>query len=276
MDPRPALILAALAAALLFSACGDVEPESAAVPTPSKAKPRTTAASDLPTARAGHIATARFALKHRAIYCGGRKKKWVALTFDDGPGPYTKRMVKLLDRANVPATFFVTARNVKPFKSSLLVTHKYGAPIGNHSWSHPPLTSMSYGEQRNQLTWTNQSIRRATGEQVRIFRPPYGAHDSSTRKIARSLNMPIILWNVDSEDALGANSKQISRFVKRGLKPGSIILLHENRGQTLRAMKYTILPALKKSGMTPVTVPQMLAGNPPTAEQLSKGRKGCR
>ena len=83
--------------------------------------------------------------------------------------------------------------------------------------------------------------------------------------------MPIILWNVDSEDSLGANSKKISRLVKRGLKPGSIILMHENHGQTLRAMKYTILPALKKSGMTPVTVPQMLAGNPPTAKQLVEG-----
>jgi predicted metal-dependent phosphotriesterase family hydrolase len=52
--------------------------------------------------------------------------------------------------------------------------------------------------------------------------------------------------------------------------------MHENHGQTIRAMKYTIIPALKKSGLTPVTVPQMLAGNPPTAKQLSKGRKGCR
>jgi hypothetical protein len=82
--------------------------------------------------------------------------------------------------------------------------------------------------------------------------------------------------NLDSEDALGANSKKISKLVKRGLKPGSIILFQENRGQTVRAMKFTIVPVLKKSGMTAAAVPQMLAGNPPTAKQLEQGRKGCR
>jgi peptidoglycan/xylan/chitin deacetylase (PgdA/CDA1 family) len=176
----------------------------------------------------------------------------------------------------VPASFLVVGRNVARFKSSLLAEKAYGAPIGNHSWSHPELPQLEYRAQKAELASTNSAIGGATGDPVRFFRPPYGEHDHATDEIARRMKMPVVLWNVDSQDALGANSKRISRRVKRGFRPGAIILMHENRGQTIRAMKYTIVPALKKSGMTPVTLPQMLAGNPPTEEQLAKGRKGCR
>lgn len=279
MLARLLLTLAALLAALAVASCGSDEPEPANTPAakPTAAKPkRVSPAEALPTEAEGNAALARFGAKHRPVYCGGRAKPWVALTFDDGPGPYTKKMLKILRKAKLPASFFITGRNVTPFKSSLLATQKQGIPIANHSWSHPLLTTLGYREQRSQLSDTNAAVKRATGDRVRFFRPPYGAHDRTTDKIARNLDMPIILWNIDSEDALGANSKKISKLVKRGLKPGSIILFHENRGQTLRAMKYTIVPALKKSGMTAVTVPQMLAGNPPTAKQLSRGRKGCR
>jgi peptidoglycan/xylan/chitin deacetylase (PgdA/CDA1 family) len=277
---RPALTVAALIAAFTLSACGEGKQlPSASTPSkaanPAKATPMQTA--DLPSEAESNAALASFAAKNRPIFCGGRAKKWVALTFDDGPGPYTKKMLTLLRRAQLPATFFIVGRNVARFKSGLLAEKAYGASIGNHSWSHPLLTRLRYQDQRDQLASTSHAIRSATGDRVRFFRPPYGAHDAATDKIARNLGFPIILWNVDSQDALGANSKKISRRVKQGLnRPGSIILMHENHGQTIRAMKYTIIPALKKSGMTPVTVPQMLAGNPPTAAQLAKGRKGCR
>jgi len=258
--------------AFFVAGCGSKPATPAVVSLPSPKK----SVSELPTEAEGNAALARFGAKHRPVYCGGRAKPWVALTFDDGPGPYTKKMLKILRKAQLPASFFVTGRNVTPFKSSLLATQRQDIPIGNHSWSHPLLTTLSVKEQRSQLSDTNVAVKRATGDRVRYFRPPYGAHDRATDKIARNLDMPIILWNIDSEDALGANSKKISKLVKKGFKPGSIILMHENRGQTLRAMKYTIAPALKKSGMTAVTVPQMLAGNPPTAKQLAQGRKGCR
>jgi peptidoglycan/xylan/chitin deacetylase (PgdA/CDA1 family) len=278
-----ARIAATLLVALVFAAgCGEGKrlPSASTEPKPVEQaavdKPAPTPATGLPTESEANAALTRFGAKHRAVYCGGRAKPWVALTFDDGPGPYTKKMLQILRHANLPASFFIVGRNVDTYKSSLLATQKDGFPIGNHSWSHPELTTLSYGEQRSQLVNTNKAITRATGDPVRYFRPPYGAHNAATDKIARNLDMPIILWNVDSQDALGANSKKISRLVKRGLKPGSIILMHENHGQTIRAMKYTIIPALKKSGLTPVTIGQMLAGNPPTAAQLSKGRKGCR
>lgn len=224
-----------------------------------------------------NAALARLAAGSKPIFCGGTAKPWVALTFDDGPGPYTKKMLKILDSAGLPATFFLVGRNVGPWRSALQAERSYGAAIGNHSWSHPLLTGLANGEQRGQLLDTKRAIEAAGAPRVQLFRPPYGAHDAGVDRIARRAGMVQILWNVDSEDALGASYKKIARLVKRGMTPGAIILMHENRGQTIRAMKYTLLPHIKRQNRLKfVTVPQMLAGNPPTARQLALGRRGCR
>lgn len=230
----------------------------------------------LPTAVEQRTAVGRFARGKRPIYCGGRSRKWVALTFDDGPGPYTTHVLALLHKHKVPATFFDVGRNVKHWPRRVARERNRHAAIGNHSWTHPVLPSLSAARQRDELGDTSRAIARISGQPVRLFRPPYEEHDATTDRISRGLGMATILWNVDSRDSLGANSKVIARRVKRGLTPGAIILMHENHGQTVRALRYTILPALRRSGMTPVTVPQMLAGNPPTSAQLAKGRRGCR
>jgi peptidoglycan/xylan/chitin deacetylase (PgdA/CDA1 family) len=265
------LLSAASCAALALAGCGG----SAAPPAHTAAAAAPSARSDMPTVAQGRAAARRFAAGRRPLFCGGRGKPWVALTFDDGPGPYTPHVIALLRKYRVPATFFVVGRNTAPYRRELIRERSYNAPIGNHSWSHPLLTSMSGAEQLQQLASTKRAIEQRTGQTVRLLRPPYGAHDAATDRIARRLGMAIILWNVDSRDALGASSKQIARRVKAGLRPGSIILLHENRGQTVRALHYTILPALRRSGMKPVTVPEMLAGNPPTRTQLARGPRGC-
>lgn len=229
----------------------------------------------LPSRAAGDAAVRRFAAKGMPVYCGGRAKPWVALTFDDGPGPYTKHVLTLLNRRGVARTFFLVGRNVGPNRSALKREVSGGAAIGNHSWSHPLLPSLGAAEQDDQITGTNRAIERVSGRQTKLFRPPYGAHDAATDRIVKRLGMATILWDTDSEDALGASSKKISRLVKQGFHAGGIILLHENRGQTVRALRYTILPALERSGLTAVTVPQMLAGNPPSDAQLKRGRRGC-
>ncbi len=274
---RARTIFTAVTAAIAFSGCGTqaAAPPGLDAEQPKPAPTQSTPAQDLPTAAEGSTAVAKFAAKGRPIYCGGRKQPWIALTFDDGPGPYSKHVLALLKRAGVPATFFDVGRNVAPYRSSLIREKNSGAAIGNHSWSHPVLPSLSAKEQRAQLANTNRAISRVTGDPVRLFRPPYAERDKTTDRISRALKMTTILWDVDSRDALGASSKQIARRVKNGFHAGAIVLLHENRGQTVRALRYTILPALKKSGLTPVTIPQMLAGNPPTDKQLRRGRRGC-
>ena len=85
-----------------------------------------------------------------------------------------------------------------------------------------------------------------------------------------------ILWNVDSHDSEGANYAQIAHHVLTGISPGAIVLMHENRGQTIRALKFNILPALRRRRIRLVTVPQLLALDPPTPRELTRGRTGCR
>jgi peptidoglycan/xylan/chitin deacetylase (PgdA/CDA1 family) len=260
--------------ALTIAGCG----AAPTVATPSSAKKSgasSSAGSGVPTSAEQTAALVRFAAKHHPIFCGGHTKRWVAFTFDDGPGPYTKLAVQIMRHERQPATFFLVGRNVAPFESSLKDEQRI-APLGDHSWSHPLLTSLSAGEDKSQIVSTKQAIERASGKPVRLFRPPYGAHNAAVDDIARRNGLVQILWNVDSRDALGANHAQIAHNVLVGMHAGSIILMHENRGQTIRALKFKILPHLKHENFKLVTVPQMLAGNPPSDKQLSLGANGCR
>jgi peptidoglycan/xylan/chitin deacetylase (PgdA/CDA1 family) len=260
--------------AFLMAGCGS-STEPATKETKAPAAKRPTTKPDLPTAAEQTAAIAKFSKLGRPIYCGGKAKPWVALTFDDGPGPYTERVLALLNRRHIRRTFFINGKNVATYRDALRHEARSRSAVGNHTWSHKLLTSLDAEEQKREIISSQRAIARVTGRPVNLFRPPYGAHDKYTDRIVRRSGAVTILWDIDSEDALGANYKEISRHVKHGFRPGSIILLHENRGQTLRALKYTILPALKKSKVIPVTVPEMLAGNPPSTKQLRRGRDGC-
>src|SRR5205807_5546281 len=102
----------------------------------------------------------------------------------------------------------------------------------------------------------------------------YGARDALVDRIARRLGLLEIMWTVDSADSLGADWRQIIRNVEAGLRPGSIILMHENHGQTLRALP-TLLAALHRRHLRSVTVPELLASDPPSLAQLRRGPEGC-
>jgi peptidoglycan/xylan/chitin deacetylase (PgdA/CDA1 family) len=112
------------------------------------------------------------------------------------------------------------------------------------------------------------------GERILVWRPPFAGSTPALDRRARALGVLKILWNVDSRDALGDEHAAIARNVIRGLRPGSIILLHENRGQTLRALR-RILPALRRRRLQAVTVPELLALDPPSDDQLRRRARGC-
>ncbi len=107
-----------------------------------------------------------------------------------------------------------------------------------------------------------------------LFRPPYGGHDATVDSIVRSHGLLEILWTVDSADSLGADYAQIERNVIAGLHPGAIILMHENHGQTIRAM-LAIFAALQRRHLHAVSVPQLLTDDPPSAAQLRGAGGGC-
>jgi peptidoglycan/xylan/chitin deacetylase (PgdA/CDA1 family) len=209
----------------------------------------------------------------RAIYCGGSRGREVALTFDDGPGPYTYLAVRKLARAHERATFFVVGRSMDMYRGYLPRELRVAA-IGDHTYTHTALTALSPSEVRWQLGATAQKIEAQSGEHVDLWRPPYELHNATVDAIARRLGLLEILWDVDSQDSLGANYAQIIKNVEAGLRPGAIIELHENHGQTIRALT-TLLPALHRRHLRSVPVPELLASDPPSRKQVGQGLNGC-
>jgi peptidoglycan/xylan/chitin deacetylase (PgdA/CDA1 family) len=209
----------------------------------------------------------------RPIYCAGARGNEVALTFDDGPGTYTKLVLAKLRRHGVRATFFVVARNI-PLVPLITRQERALGAVGDHTFTHPLLTRLSKGEAEREMVRAQAALERASGGPVFLFRPPYGGRDATVDAIARAHGMLQILWTVDSADSLGANYSQIERNVIGGLRPGAIVLMHENHGQTVRAL-LSIFAALRRKHLRAVSVPQLLADDPPSLAQVRAGGLGC-
>ncbi len=221
----------------------------------------------------GGAEASRLARLGHPLYCGGSRGNALAFTFDDGPGPYTHFAIKKLSQAHERATFFTVGRSIDNFPGWLAREMPLAA-IGDHTYTHPLLTQLPATEISSQIQRTAARITSQTGRAVSLFRPPYGAHNAVVDGIAQRLGMLEILWNVDSADSLGANYAGIIRNVEAGMHPGSIILMHENRGQTIRALT-TLLPELHRRGLRSVSIPELLASDPPSAPQLRARTGGC-
>ena len=189
-----------------------------------------------------------------AVNCS--RVKCVALTFDDGPGPYTPQLLSSLDRFAAKATFFVIGQNVVASPSVVRSEIAAGHEVGNHSWSHRDLTRVAHKELVNQITWGDQAIRNATGQSPTLIRPPYGAVDAALR---RTVDRPLILWNVDTLDWKYRNSPRVVKAVLSTVKPGDIVLLHDIHRTTIRAVP-DILKALSARGYHFVTVSELMRG----------------
>jgi peptidoglycan/xylan/chitin deacetylase (PgdA/CDA1 family) len=207
------------------------------------------------------------------VYCAGRQVREVALTFDDGPGPYTRLVLRKLRKHHLSATFFVVARNIPHVKDAAREERLLGA-VGDHTFTHPLLTELSLDAARREMAGAKHAIEGSSDGPVFLFRPPYGARDAAIDGLARNLGLLEILWTVDSRDSLGANWAQIERNVIAGLHPGAIILMHENRGQTVRAL-LGIFAALARKHLRAVSVPQLLSDDPPGQALLRSGGGGC-
>jgi peptidoglycan/xylan/chitin deacetylase (PgdA/CDA1 family) len=209
----------------------------------------------------------------KPIYCGGFKGHDVAFTFDDGPGVYTHYAVKKLTQAHERATFFVVGKSMNAWPGWLPRELRLGA-IGDHTYTHADLLEIPPSQVYTQLLQTKRLIERESGERVDLFRPPYGALDTSVDQIARRLDLLPIMWTQDSRDSLGANWAGIIHNVEIALHPGAIILMHENRGQTIRALT-TLLPVLHRRHLRSVSLPELFAQDPPSIRQVEAGGEGC-
>jgi peptidoglycan/xylan/chitin deacetylase (PgdA/CDA1 family) len=202
------------------------------------------------------------------LYCGGRRGRYVALTFDDGPSSYTPRVLRLLRRAHARATFFVIGRRAAAWPELVRAESLLGA-VGNHTWTHPRLVSLARRDVIRQLLRTQAAIVRATGG-VRpvLFRPPYGVGTPAETAAVHALRLVDVRWSVDSLDSRpGANARSVVRNVLAGLRPGAVVLLHEIYPWTVAALP-RILRALRHRGLTPVTIPELVALDPPSHAEL--------
>ena len=207
------------------------------------------------------------------LYCGGHHGNEVAFTFDDGPGVYTHYAVKKLAQWHERATFFVVGKVITLWPGWLRRELKVAA-IGDHTYNHFDLATLSPSKVEFQLASVAHIIHSQTGEQVDLWRPPYLAYDSTVVNIARRMGLLEVMGDVDSGDWAGAPWYQIIKNVEAGLHPGAIVMMHENRGQTIRALT-TLLPYLHRHHLRSVSLPELLASDPPSAAQLRRGWEGC-
>jgi peptidoglycan/xylan/chitin deacetylase (PgdA/CDA1 family) len=211
------------------------------------------------------------------VRAAGSQHKEVALTFDDGPGPYTPDILRILVREHVPATFFEVGIEERYFHEATAAIVARGYPIGDHTESHLPMSQLKRKAQVAQLLQDSAAVGNYGAPFPRMFRPPYGMWNHTTLAVLRKYKMLMVLWSVDTDDYERPGVKVIVQRALAGLEPGAIILLHDaggDRSQTVAALPL-IIKALRKRGYKPVTVPRLLLDNPAPRDQDVAGLVGA-
>lgn len=186
----------------------------------------------------------------------------VALTFDDGPSIYTPQILAILQRYNAKATFFPIGQSITEFPSYLQQDLTGGNTVGNHTFTHPHLTTLSYPAIYKELSDTQNAVQNATGTRPTLFRPPFGEYNADVLTAANQLGLTVVTWSADSSDWNNPqpSAAQIASNVLGAAGNGAIFLLHEggNRANTVAALP-AIIEGLQARGLRLVTLPQMLA-----------------
>lgn len=204
-----------------------------------------------------------------AVVSGGSSGREVALTFDDGPGPYTQQLVATLDRLHVHATFFTVGSQEQYFSAGTSAELSSGDAVEDHSETHPMMATLSAHDQYEQLFEPMARIEIAGGTRPRLFRPPYGSYDPTTLRELRRLHLLMVLWSVDTGDYARPGVEAIVQRALAGAAPGAIILMHDaggDRSETIAALP-AIVQGLRKRNLHPVTVPRLLLDDPPPRAQ---------
>ena len=194
----------------------------------------------------------------------GTKK--LALTYDDGPNdPHTLRLLEVLAKHDVKATFFLIGRYVRQRPDIARELVRAGHVVGNHTFSHPNLIFASEEQTRAQLQDCEQALADAVGEHSRLFRPPFGGRRAATLRTARELRLEPVMWNVTGWDWKGKPSQYVEQRVTRQIRGGDVILLHDgshaafgtDRSQTVIATD-RLIARYKSEGYEFVTIPAMM------------------
>ncbi|MCR5797569.1 MAG: polysaccharide deacetylase family protein [Eubacterium sp.] len=187
------------------------------------------------------------------------KPKAVALTFDDGPSrDNTENILAVLKQYNAHATFFVVGNRVEVDADILQHEIEAGCEVGSHSWNHPQLSKIPWSKVKKQLNDTSNIVKKCgNGYEMKTLRPPYGA---ISEKMRNRLKVPMILWSLDTLDWKSRNAKKVFNNIKKNVKDGDIILMHDIHASTAEAIK-KIVPWLSEHGYDMLTVSELFERN---------------
>jgi peptidoglycan-N-acetylglucosamine deacetylase len=157
-----------------------------------------------------------------------RGSKQIALTYDDGPNdPHTMKLIEVLDRHAVRATFFMIGRYVRQRPDIAREVARAGHVIGNHTLTHPLLIFESAAPTRMELVECRTALTDAVGEHSDLFRPPFGGRRPATLKVARDLGLATVMWNVTGYDWNALSAAHVEKKVTEQIHGGDVILLHD-------------------------------------------------
>jgi peptidoglycan-N-acetylglucosamine deacetylase len=208
-----------------------------------------------------------------------RNSHQIALTYDDGPNdPHTLRLLEILAKHDVHATFFLIGRYVQQYPQIAREITQAGHVVGNHTFTHPLLIFKSEAEIHQELTQCRTALQDAVGEPSNLFRPPFGGRRPAVLRIARELGMQPVMWNVTGYDWNAPPAAVIERKVANQIRGGDVILLHDgghkqagaNRSQTVIATDH-LITRYKTAGYEFVTIPLMMQeGSAKKSLQIAK------
>lgn len=192
------------------------------------------------------------------IYRQKTTKKYIAITFDDGPTEFTPKVLDLLKKYKAKATFFCIGKQIELYANVAQRIHAEGHQLGNHSFSHSNSFGFLSAEKvQQELQQTDLLLQEITQQQNHYFRPPFGVTNPHIAKAAKRLNHTVIGWNIRSLDTVIDDENKILKRITDKIKPGSIILLHDTSDKTIRVLEQLLL-TLQQENYQMVTVHKLL------------------
>ena len=196
------------------------------------------------------------------LYGGNPRLPIAALTFDDAPHPmYEPLLLDLLRREKVKATFFVIGRNARAYPYFVRDMVQQGHEIGNHTYHHVRLPPLPLQAAVNEMSLTNGVLEGITKQPIRFFRPPGGDYTPQTLSAAQSLGLTTVFWTDDPGDFQNPGDNVLESRFDRKLRPGGIILLHDNAQETLNVFA-DFLKVARQRQLHLTTISGMLSGKP--------------
>lgn len=198
-------------------------------------------------------AKAKYSNKAVRLKVTVKNTKYIAFTFDDGPGDYTDKLLDALEKYHSKATFFVLGNRVNTYKKQLKREYDLGMEVGSHTWAHKNLNAISKSAVKNEIFKARDAIEKIIGQNPTVLRPPYG---NFNKTVAKNAGVPMIYWSVDTEDWKHKNVKYVSKYIVKHARDGEIVLLHDIHPTSVDGF-IKALPELKKKGFELVTVSEL-------------------